>query len=86
MTWNGLQLMWQRLKAMRGDKEGVNEMTEMTRYWISWKNKGDEHFCEDITWCGGFYTNGLQEALISLFDFEKSSHNEVTEITWIGTE
>jgi len=61
-------------------------MAKMTRYWISWKNKGDDHFCEDITWCGRFYTSGLQEALISLFDFEKSHHNEVTEITWIRAE
>ena len=53
-------------------------------YWISWKNKGDEHFCEGITWCGAFYAEGLQEALLSLFEFEENKcNNSVTEIVGI---
>lgn len=60
---------------------------EHKRYWISWKNKGDEHFCEDITWCGAFYATGLQEALLALFDFEENKcDNSVTEIVGIRVE
>ena len=54
------------------------------RYWISWKNDGDEHFPPDITWCGAFYAKGLQEALLALFDVEKN--HTITEIVSIREE